>query len=118
MILYARPAVAIDPFRRHDFSTVAAWGVRSVVAESVFIKAPTPDFEPRPQTAPNLRALDRVIFGFCSLLVKLSRLVRTAIALKPVTFLNFHRALVQRKYQLLFSPKERRKPGPKVPMLT
>jgi hypothetical protein len=40
---------------------------------------------------------------------------RLAIAFKPSTFLNFHRALVQRKYRLLFSPKQRRKPGPKGP---
>ena len=56
-----------------------------------------------------------MVAGFCSLLVKPKRLVRTAIALKPSTLLNFHRALVQRKYQLLFSPKRKVKPGPKGP---
>jgi hypothetical protein len=30
--------------------------------------------------------------------------------------LNFHRAFVQRKYQLLFSPKRKVKPGQKVRM--
>jgi hypothetical protein len=29
--------------------------------------------------------------------------------------LDFHRALVQRKYRLLFSPKQKNKPGPKGP---
>ena len=29
--------------------------------------------------------------------------------------MNFHRALVHRKYRLLFSPKQRAKPGPKGP---
>ena len=38
-----------------------------------------------------------------------------AIAFKPSTLLNFHRALVQQKYRLLFSPKFRAKPGPKGP---
>src|SRR5262249_28816594 len=65
--------------------------------------------------APNLLVWDRVIAGFCSLLVKPKHLVRTAIALKPSTLLNFHRALVQRKYQLLFSPNRKVKPGPKGP---
>ena len=37
------------------------------------------------------------------------------LALKPSTLLNFHRALVRRKYQLLFSPKRNTKPGPKGP---
>jgi putative transposase len=38
-----------------------------------------------------------------------------AIAFKTSTLLSFHRALVQRKYRLLFSPKQRTKPGPKGP---
>jgi putative transposase len=38
-----------------------------------------------------------------------------AIAFKPSTLLNFHRALVQQKYRLLSSPKCRAKPGPKGP---
>src|SRR5215468_10206091 len=33
----------------------------------------------------------------------------------PSTLLNFHRAMVHRKYRLLFSPKRRAKPGPKGP---
>jgi putative transposase len=38
-----------------------------------------------------------------------------AIAFKPSTLFNFHRGLVQRKYRLLFSPKQKTKPGPKGP---
>ena len=38
-----------------------------------------------------------------------------AIVFKPSTFLGFHRAMVQYKYRLLFSPKQKRKPGPKGP---
>ena len=47
--------------------------------------------------------------------ISLKRLSRIAIAIKPVTLLKFHRALVKRKYQLLFSNKSKRKPGPKGP---
>src|SRR5215813_1152892 len=61
--------------------------------------------------------LRSVIAGFCSLWIKPTRLPRAAIALKPSTVLHFHRALVQRKYRLLFSPKRRAKPGPKGPNL-
>jgi transposase InsO family protein len=43
------------------------------------------------------------------------RLLRSAIVLKPSTILSFHRALVKRKYRLLFTPKTRGKPGPKGP---
>jgi putative transposase len=65
--------------------------------------------------APNLYVWDRLIAGFCSLWIKQSRLRKVAIALKPSTLLSFHRALVQRKYRLLFSPKQRTNPGPKGP---
>jgi transposase InsO family protein len=41
-----------------------------------------------------------------------TRLLRSAIVLKPSTILSFHRTLVKRKYRLLFTPKNRGKPGP------
>src|SRR5688572_31481808 len=44
-----------------------------------------------------------------------SRLLRSAIVLKPATIMAFHRALVKRKYRLLFTPRQHRKPGPKGP---
>src|SRR5215471_9773413 len=90
-------------------------GVRSVIAESVLIKHQLLILSRSRRRAPNLQVWDRMVAGFCSLLVKPKRLVRTAIALKPSTLLNFHRALVQRKYQLLFSPKRKVTPGSKGP---
>jgi hypothetical protein len=89
-------------------------GVRSVIAESVLLNQLLILNRSR-HRAPNLRALDRLIAGFCSLWITPNRLLRSAIALKPSTLLNFHRALVYRKYRLLFSPKHRVKPGPKGP---
>ena len=62
--------------------------------------------------APNLRIQDRLL---CSPWIKPSRLRKVALAFKTSTLLSFHRALVQRKYRLLFSPKQRTKPGPKGP---
>ena len=44
-----------------------------------------------------------------------TRLMRSAIVLKPSTILGFHRALVKRKYRLLFTHKRSGKPGPKGP---
>ncbi len=92
-----------------------AGGVRAVVAESVLAKHQLLILNRSRRRAPNLRALDRLIAGLCSLWIKPVRLRRAAIALKPSTFLNFHRALVQRKYRLLFLPKTKTKPGPKGP---
>ena len=44
-----------------------------------------------------------------------SRLVRSAIVLKPATLLRLHRALKTRKYRRLFSSTVRKKPGPRGP---
>ena len=77
----------------------------------------TSDVDPEPfaSPAPNLRIQDRFIAGLCSLWIKPSRLRKVALAFKTSTLLSFHRALVQRKYRLLFSRKQRTKPGPKGP---
>jgi putative transposase len=88
-------------------------GVRAVVAESVLAKHQLLILNRSRRRAPNLRILDPIIVGFCSLWP--GRLPRVAIAFKPSTFLGFHRAMVQRKYRLLFSPKQKAKPGPKGP---
>src|SRR2546422_11309321 len=74
-------------------------GLRSVVAESVLIKHQLLIVNRSRRRAPNLRVLDRLIAGFCSLWIKPKRLLRSAVAFKPSTLLNFHRALVQRKYR-------------------
>jgi putative transposase len=65
--------------------------------------------------APPLHALDRILLGLGAILVSPQRILKVAVAVRPATLLRFHRALVQRKYQWLFSPKTRRRPGPKGP---
>jgi transposase InsO family protein len=50
-----------------------------------------------------------------ALLVRPTRLLRSAIVLKPSTLLGFHKSLSKQKYRVLFSPNRRRKPGPKGP---
>src|SRR5215469_13433251 len=90
-------------------------GVRAVVAESILAKHQLLILNRSRRRAPNLRIVDRIIAGFCSLWIQPRRLRRVAIAFKPSTFLGFHRAMVQRKYRLLFSRKQKGKPGPKGP---
>ena len=86
-----------------------------MMAESVLTKHQLLILTRSRRRAPNLRILDRLIAGLCSLWITPKRRCRLAIAFKPSTFLEFHRALVQRKYRLLFSPKNRAKRGPKGP---
>ena len=103
----------------HLIATVARLlgrgGARSVVAESLLLKHQLLILNRSRTRAPNLRPIDRVIAGLCTGLMRPSRLLRSAIVLKPATIMAFHRALVQRKYRLLFSPKCRGRPGPKGP---
>jgi hypothetical protein len=90
-------------------------GTRSVVAESLLIKHRLLIMSRSKRRAPALRTSDRVIAGLLAALIHPARLVRSAVVLKPSTIMSFHRALVRRKYQLLFTPKRRGKPGPKGP---
>ena len=90
-------------------------GARSVIAESLLVKHQLLILSRSRARAPDLRPSDRVIVGLCASLMRPTRLARSAIVLKPSTILSFHRALVKRNYRLLFTPKNRSKPGPTGP---
>ena len=90
-------------------------GVRSVVAESLLLKHQLLIVNRSRQRAPNLRPSDRILAGLMTLWVRPTRLLRSAIVLKPSTLLGLHKAMSKQKYRMLFSPDRRRKPGPKGP---
>ena len=90
-------------------------GARAVIAESLLLKHQLIVLNRPRQRAPALRPRDRIIAGLCATFIRPTRLLRTAIVLRPSTILSFHRALVKRKYRELFSPKSHGKPGPKGP---
>jgi hypothetical protein len=90
-------------------------GTRSVVAELLLLKHQLLILNRWRRRAPNLKLSDRVIAGMCAGLIRPGRLFRSAVVLKPSTLMSFHRSLVRRKYQWLFTPKTRRKPGPRGP---
>src|SRR5215475_6721311 len=91
-------------------------GVRAVVAESVLMRHQVLILNRGRKRAPNLRSSDRIIAGLCTLMMRPARVLRSAIALKASTLLQFHQMLIRREYRLLFSPKRVRRPGPKGPM--
>ncbi len=103
----------------HLLATVARLagpgGARAVVAESVLVKHQLLILNRSRRRAPNLHLADRMVAGVCALLMRPSRLIRSAIVLKPSTLLRLHRALTQRKYRRLFSSTVPKKPGPKGP---
>jgi putative transposase len=90
-------------------------GVRSIVAESLLLKHQLLIVNRSRQRSPNLSAWDRILAGLLALLVRPTRLLCSAIVLKPSTLLGLHKAMSRRKYQMLFSPNRRQKPGPKGP---
>ena len=89
-------------------------GLRSVVAESVLVKQQLLILNRSRHRAPNLCASDRILAGVCALFMRPTRVIRSAIVLRPSTILEFHRALRTRKYRWLFSPT-RRRTGPQGP---
>jgi hypothetical protein len=90
-------------------------GVRSIVAESLLLKHQLLIVNRSRQRSPNLHTLDRIPAGLLALLVRRTRLLRSAIVLKPSTLLRLHRAMSKRKYRMLSSRNRRRKPDPKGP---
>ncbi len=102
----------------HLLATVARLagpgGVRSEVAESVLVKHELLILNRSRKRSPNLRFADRMVAGLCALLIRPSRLIRSAIVLEPLAFLRLHRALTQQKYRRLSSTVPT-KPGPNGP---
>jgi putative transposase len=101
----------------HLLATVARLagpgGARAVMAESVLVRHQLLILNRSRKRSPSLRSADRVVAGLCAAFIRPSRLVRSAIVFRPTTLLNLHRALIRRKYRLLFSSNRPVKPGPK-----
>jgi putative transposase len=87
-------------------------GVRAVAAESLAVKHQLLIMKRPQRRGPNLTAWDRLMLGFCTLLVSPRRWRTMAVVVKTSTLLRLHRALVKRKYRLLYSSRVRRRPGP------
>ena len=84
-------------------------GVRAVAAESLLLKHQLLISGRCRQRAPNLTTLDRFVLGLLTFFVSPKRIVKVAAILKPTTLFKFHKALVDRKYRLLFSSSATRR---------
>ncbi len=93
-------------------------GYRTVIAENLLLKQQLIIHSRSRQRSPNLSTQDRTIMRFFSLFLSPRRITRAAIIIRPSTLLRFHGARVKRKYQLLYSPRGSRKPGPIGPSKT
>src|SRR6516165_9953161 len=91
-------------------------GVRQVAAESLLLKHQLLISNRSRRRAPNLTMLDRLVLGLTTLFLSPHRIPRLSVSIRPATLFKFHKAMVHRKYRLLFSsPCQRRKPGRKGP---
>src|ERR1700730_3518835 len=90
-------------------------GLGAVAAESLAVKHQLLMMKRAQRRAPILTSWNRLVLGVCALFVSPKRLRKMAVIVKPSTLLCFHRALVKRKYHLLYSPRKRRRSGPKGP---
>jgi putative transposase len=90
-------------------------GTRAVVADSLLMKQQLLVINRSRQRAPNLSALDRFLFGLWSLFLDKHHIRRAAVVIRPSTLSRLHDLLKKRKYRLLYSSGQKRKPGPKGP---
>ena len=91
-------------------------GVRAVAAESLLLKHQILISNRSRQRTPNLTTLDRFMLALITLFIKPHRISKLSALVTTETLLKFRKALVNRKYRLLFSSTgNRRKPGPKGP---
>jgi len=88
-------------------------GAKALAAENMALRQQLITLSRHHKCSPKLTTSDRIIFDFLTRVIRPKRLSRIAILIKPATLLKFHKALVNKKYQLLFSNKSRKKPGKK-----
>ncbi len=90
-------------------------GVRAIAAESLMLKHQMLILKRSRKRAPKLTPWDRLLLGLGASVLNPKRIPKIAVGVKTSTVLRCHRALTKLKYQLLFSPQRRSRPGPKGP---
>ena len=90
-------------------------GIKAIAAENIALRQQLITLSRQYKRSPKLTTSDRILFGFLSNLISPKRWNKIAILIKPATILKFHQALVNKKYQILFSRKTPRKPDRKGP---
>jgi putative transposase len=103
----------LDIFRL-GFQLFRPNGKSSLMAECILLRQQLLLVKRKQSRAPNLTTLNRIVFAITIPFIKSTRLPRLSIVIAHSTLLRIHKALVERKYSMLFSNKNR-KPGPKGP---
>ncbi|MFK7825185.1 MAG: hypothetical protein AB8G05_13605 [Oligoflexales bacterium] len=88
-------------------------GYKKIMAENVALRQQLAVVSRKYKKSPKLNTSDRLIFSILAKFMPRSRLRKIAIIVSPSTILKFHRALVKKKYQILFTARKSKKSGPK-----
>jgi putative transposase len=88
-------------------------GIKSIAAENLILRQQLIIMNRARKRSPRLTRADRTLFAILAHIIPFGRLRKLAIVVKPATVLNFHKALVNRKYSRLYSNKTKKKPGRK-----
>ena len=92
---------------------VSPGGHKRLVSENLALRQQLIVVSRKRLKSPPLRPIDRFIFAITTFFIPFKKLSRVAIIVKPATILKFHRALVNKKYSILFGSKGRVKLGHK-----
>ena len=92
------------------FKLLKPGGVKVVMAETIVMKQQLIIMNRRRKRVPSLKTSDRFLFGALAMLIGERRLQIVAVILKPATVLAFHKALVKRKYSVLYSNRVKETP--------
>jgi len=97
-------------------SRIAGRGVvKQAIAENLVLRHQLLVLNRSRKRAPQVSPWDRLWLGFLAAILRPRRMIRNAVVFRPATLLRFHKALVRRKYRLLFSGLQKHRPGPKGP---
>lgn len=102
-------------FLRNTCLLFAPGGKKTIIAENMLLRKQLIIVSRKRKRAPNLNKWQRLLFAFLTTIINPKRLSKLATVIKPAMLIKFHKALVNKKYSALFSPKNKRKPGPKGP---
>ena len=97
------------------FTLLKPGGVKAVIAENLAMKQQLIVISRAKTRSPKLKAIDRFFFGLIRFFISDQRISKIAVTLKPATILQFHKALVKKKYSHLYSHKAPKKLGRKGP---
>jgi hypothetical protein len=88
-------------------------GIKSIAAENLILRQQLIIMNRARKRSPRLTRADRTLFAILAHIIPFGRLRKLAIVAKPTTILNFHKALVKRKYSRLYSNTAKKKAGRK-----